>query len=146
MSLLSARGGRPALLVVGLCRQAVLFDGLDMFIYGSVVPHGRFGAVFGPWLGGQLLASGDGDRDFTAFAVAGLPSMVFIGIAGLRSSRQAHTGRERELVAAHRPDLPRSVCGGVGPGALRLSATPSRRPARSTAPGRAGRRRRRPSR
>jgi len=36
---LSARGSRLALLVVGLCWLAVLFDGLDMFIYGSVLPH-----------------------------------------------------------------------------------------------------------
>ncbi|MFF4029056.1 MFS transporter [Streptomyces sviceus] len=62
---------------------------------------GRFGAVFGPWLGGQLLASGNGDWGFTAFAVAGLSSMVFIGIAALRSSRQTPTGSERELLAAH---------------------------------------------
>ncbi|WP_405468760.1 MFS transporter [Streptomyces canus] len=62
---------------------------------------GRFGAVFGPWLGGQLLASGNGDRGFTAFAIAGLSSMVFIGIAALRSSQQTATDSERELVAAH---------------------------------------------
>ncbi|MDQ0765908.1 MFS transporter [Streptomyces canus] len=62
---------------------------------------GRFGAVFGPWLGGQLLASGNGDWGFTAFAIAGLSSMVFIGIAALRSSRQTVTDRERELVATH---------------------------------------------
>ena len=30
---------RLALLVVGLCWLVVLFDGLDMFIYGSVLPH-----------------------------------------------------------------------------------------------------------
>src|SRR3954447_10048419 len=36
---LSARGSRLALLVVALCWLAVLFDGLDMFIYGSVPPH-----------------------------------------------------------------------------------------------------------
>lgn len=36
---LSARGSGLALLVVGLCWLAVLFDGLDMFIYGSVLPH-----------------------------------------------------------------------------------------------------------
>src|SRR3954451_2842664 len=35
----TARGSRLALLVVGLCWLAVLFDGLDMFIYGSVLPH-----------------------------------------------------------------------------------------------------------
>ncbi|WP_449350418.1 MFS transporter [Streptomyces shaanxiensis] len=62
---------------------------------------GRFGAVFGPWLGGQLLASGNGDRGFTAFAVAGLSSMVFIGIAALRGSRQPTADTEHELVAAH---------------------------------------------
>jgi AAHS family benzoate transporter-like MFS transporter len=62
---------------------------------------GRFGAVFGPWLGGQLLASGNGDRGFTAFAVAGLSSMVFIGVAALRGSKRTPTGREQELVAAH---------------------------------------------
>ncbi|MET9460060.1 aromatic acid/H+ symport family MFS transporter [Streptomyces canus] len=62
---------------------------------------GRFGAVFGPWLGGQLLASGNGDWGFTAFAIAGVSSMVFIGIAALRSSRRTATDSERELVAAH---------------------------------------------
>jgi benzoate transport len=67
---------------------------------------GRFGAVFGPWLGGRLLASGNGDWGFTAFAVAGVSSMVFIGIAALRSSRQRATCSERELVAAHRPERP----------------------------------------
>src|SRR3954469_20683570 len=35
----TARAGRLALLVIGLCWLAVLFDGLDMFIYGSVLPH-----------------------------------------------------------------------------------------------------------
>ncbi|MFI2644423.1 MFS transporter [Streptomyces sp. NPDC018610] len=49
---------------------------------------GRFGAVFGPWLGGQLLAAGNGDWGFTAFALAGVSSMVFIAIAALRASRQ----------------------------------------------------------
>lgn len=37
----SARGSRLALLVVGLCWLAVLFDGLDMFIYGSVLAPRR---------------------------------------------------------------------------------------------------------
>ena len=37
---LPARGGsRLAATVVGLCWLVVLFDGLDMFIYGSVLPH-----------------------------------------------------------------------------------------------------------
>ncbi|MGW1027987.1 MFS transporter [Streptomyces sp. NPDC002577] len=49
---------------------------------------GRFGAVFGPWLGGQLLAADQGDWGFTAFALAGVSSMVFIGIAALRSTQR----------------------------------------------------------
>ncbi|WP_369175440.1 MFS transporter [Streptomyces sp. R28] len=63
---------------------------------------GRFGAVFGPWLGGQLLAANQGEWGFTAFALAGLSSMVFIGIAALRGSRRAaRTGSEQELIGAH---------------------------------------------
>jgi AAHS family benzoate transporter-like MFS transporter len=62
---------------------------------------GRFGAVFGPWLGGQLLAAGEGDWGFTAFALAGVSSMVFIGIAALRSSRRPeHSGTGQRLVTA----------------------------------------------
>ncbi|MEU1180280.1 aromatic acid/H+ symport family MFS transporter [Streptomyces sp. NPDC005820] len=62
---------------------------------------GRFGAVFGPWLGGQLLAAGNGDWGFTAFALAGVSSMVFIGTAALRSARQTPVTSGRELVGAH---------------------------------------------
>jgi MFS transporter, AAHS family, benzoate transport protein len=49
---------------------------------------GRFGAVFGPWLGGQLLANGASDWGFTAFALSALFSTVFITLAGLRMSRR----------------------------------------------------------
>ncbi|MFB7758665.1 MFS transporter, partial [Streptomyces sp. NPDC056121] len=35
----AARANRLALLVVGLCWLVVFFDGLDMFVYGSVLPH-----------------------------------------------------------------------------------------------------------
>jgi AAHS family benzoate transporter-like MFS transporter len=63
---------------------------------------GRFGAVFGPWLGGQLLAAGNGDWGFTAFALAGLSSMVFIGIAAVRGARQTpKSNAGQELVSAH---------------------------------------------
>ncbi|GAA4981269.1 MFS transporter [Streptomyces hyderabadensis] len=57
---------------------------------------GRFGAVFGPWLGGQLLAADKGDWGFTAFAIAGFSSMVFIGIASLRT-----TAASPKLAPAH---------------------------------------------
>jgi AAHS family benzoate transporter-like MFS transporter len=63
---------------------------------------GRFGAVFGPWLGGQLLAANKGDWGFAAFALAGLSSMVFIGIAALRGSkRTTGSDSEQKLVGAH---------------------------------------------
>ncbi|MFG2543762.1 MFS transporter [Streptomyces sp. NPDC048594] len=64
---------------------------------------GRFGAVFGPWLGGQLLAANKGDWGFTAFALAGFSSMVFIGIAALRTSRHEAAVRrgDKDLIAAH---------------------------------------------
>jgi AAHS family benzoate transporter-like MFS transporter len=63
---------------------------------------GRFGAVFGPWLGGQLLAAGKGEWGFTAFALAGVSSMVFIGLAAVRGSRRtAEEGTGRALMAAH---------------------------------------------
>ncbi|WP_399892794.1 MFS transporter [Streptomyces sp. BBFR51] len=61
---------------------------------------GRFGAVFGPWLGGQLLAANKGDWGFTAFAIAGFSSMVFIGIAALRT-KPADDSAEQKLVGAH---------------------------------------------
>ncbi|MEW2511466.1 hypothetical protein [Streptomyces sp. NPDC046870] len=53
---------------------------------------GRFGAVVGPWPGGQLLATGNGDRGFMAFALAGVSSLVFIGIAALRPARRPEPG------------------------------------------------------
>jgi AAHS family benzoate transporter-like MFS transporter len=64
---------------------------------------GRFGAVFGPWLGGQLLAADKGDWGFTAFALAGFSSMVFIGLAALRTARRtvAAAPGERKLIGAN---------------------------------------------
>ncbi len=47
----------------------------------------RSGAVFGPWLGGRLLAADHGDWGFTALALAGVSSMIFIGIAALRTQK-----------------------------------------------------------
>ncbi|MFF7975944.1 hypothetical protein [Streptomyces sp. NPDC007905] len=48
-----------------------------------------------------MLAAGNGDRGFTAFAPAGVSSTVVIGIAALRSARRpARSGAEQRLVAA----------------------------------------------
>ncbi|MFC9119033.1 MFS transporter [Streptomyces sp. NPDC057067] len=57
---------------------------------------GRFGAVFGPWLGGQLLATGSTTTGFTVFAAAGVFSLIFIGLTGLPAVKRP-TGRD----AAH---------------------------------------------
>lgn len=48
---------------------------------GWVAGMGRFGAVFGPWLGGALLAAGHADRGFAAFAVTGLFGAVMMALA-----------------------------------------------------------------
>ena len=64
--------------------------------------RGRFGAAFGPWLGGQLLAANDDDRGFTAFALAAVSSTVLIGVAALRGSRTAgEAGARQELIGTH---------------------------------------------
>ncbi|MFE6623363.1 hypothetical protein ACFZBP_00255 [Streptomyces sp. NPDC008086] len=53
-------------------------------------------------MGGQLLAANQGDRGFTAFALAGLSSMVLIGIAARRGSkRTADRGSDQGLIGAH---------------------------------------------
>ncbi|MEW1564542.1 MFS transporter [Streptomyces sp. NPDC093509] len=62
---------------------------------------GRFGAVFGPWLGGQLLATGSTTAGFTAFAAAGVFSLVFVSLTGLRRVRTTppSTAPHQELTA-----------------------------------------------
>jgi MFS transporter, AAHS family, benzoate transport protein len=69
---------------------------------GWTAGMGRFGAVFGPWLGGRLRAANKADWGVTAFALAGLSSMVFIGIAALRGGKPAtRSGADQELTVAH---------------------------------------------
>ncbi|MGW3511563.1 hypothetical protein [Streptomyces sp. NPDC000994] len=54
-----------------------------------------------PRPGGRLPAADRGDRGFTAFALAGVSSMVFIGVAGLRAPRNpAQSSLRRDLLAA----------------------------------------------
>ncbi|MFJ8650204.1 MFS transporter [Streptomyces sp. NPDC093546] len=50
---------------------------------GWVTGVGRTGAVFGPWLGGVLAASGHDSWGFTAFALAGLAGAVAIACVPL---------------------------------------------------------------
>lgn len=49
--------------------------------------------LFGPWLGGQLLATGSTTTGFTVFAAAGVLSLVFIGLTGLPSLKGS-TGKD----------------------------------------------------
>jgi AAHS family benzoate transporter-like MFS transporter len=55
---------------------------------GWVSGIGRFGAVFGPWLGGQLVAAKSESWGFTAFAIAAVLATVFVALTGLRGPRQ----------------------------------------------------------
>ncbi|MBO3680774.1 aromatic acid/H+ symport family MFS transporter [Streptomyces sp. NEAU-YJ-81] len=50
---------------------------------------GRFGAVFGPWLGGRLVANEAQDWGFTVFAATALFATVMIGLTGLRTARRS---------------------------------------------------------
>lgn len=89
-------------LPVALLYVVVFFAGLLLFsgqtmVYATVGAHhdasdrdtalgwvagvGRFGAVFGPWLGGTLLAAGHADYGFAAFAVTGLFAAVTMALA-----------------------------------------------------------------
>jgi len=86
------------LYVVAFFAGLLLFSGQTM-VYATVGTHheeadratalgwvagmGRFGAVFGPWLGGALLAAGHADLGFTAFASAGLFGAVMMALATL---------------------------------------------------------------
>ena len=64
---------------------------------GWVSGMGRFGAVFGPWLGGQLLATGSTTAGFTAFAIAAVFACVMISLTGLRAMRQEPAEEVGEL-------------------------------------------------
>lgn len=50
---------------------------------GWTTGMGRFGAVFGPWLGGQLFAMGHEGWGFTAFAIAALFSVTMLALVQL---------------------------------------------------------------
>ncbi|WP_369695875.1 MFS transporter [Streptomyces abyssomicinicus] len=64
---------------------------------GWTTGMGRFGAVLGPWIGGQLAAAHNETLGFTVFAAAGFASMVFMLLSqapGLRAPRRTAAGEE----------------------------------------------------
>ncbi|MCX5398997.1 aromatic acid/H+ symport family MFS transporter [Streptomyces sp. NBC_00102] len=65
---------------------------------------GRFGAVFGPWLGGQLVAGGAEDWGFTAFAITAVFATVMLCLTGLRPAKHTDAaggaGTAQPLTAA----------------------------------------------
>ncbi|MFF3302696.1 MFS transporter [Streptomyces sp. NPDC002908] len=63
-------------------------DGNRATAVGWTSGMGRFGAVFGPWLGGQLLATGSTTSGFTVVASAGVFSLIFIALTGLPSLKR----------------------------------------------------------
>ncbi|MFE7115259.1 MFS transporter [Streptomyces sp. NPDC057654] len=50
---------------------------------GWVSGMGRFGAVFGPWVGGELLAAGNAGAGFTVFACAAVFGALMMALAAL---------------------------------------------------------------
>ncbi|MBU6529633.1 MFS transporter [Streptomyces mayonensis] len=89
---------------IGLLYMVVFFAGLLLFsgqtmVYATVGTHhndedrptalgwvsgmGRFGAIFGPWIGGALIAAGNADIGFTMYACAALIGAVMMALAAL---------------------------------------------------------------
>lgn len=89
---------------VGVLYTVVFFAGLLLFsgqtmVYATVGTHhndedrpialgwvsgmGRFGAVFGPWVGGELLAAGSADAGFAVYAGAAVFGAVMMALAAL---------------------------------------------------------------
>lgn len=56
---------------------------------GWVAGMGRFGAVFGPWLGGTLVAAGATGWGFAAFSIAGVVGAVMMGAALVLNARRS---------------------------------------------------------
>ncbi|TRV73051.1 aromatic acid/H+ symport family MFS transporter [Streptomyces sp. 130] len=89
---------------VGILYAVVFFAGLLLFsgqtmVYAAVGTHhndedrptaigwvsgmGRFGAIFGPWIGGALIEAGNADIGFTMYACAALFGAVMMSLAAL---------------------------------------------------------------
>lgn len=87
-----------ALYVVVFFAGLLLFSGQTM-VYATVGTHhddedrptalgwvsgmGRFGAIFGPWIGGALIAAGNADIGFAMFACAAVFGAVMMALAAL---------------------------------------------------------------
>ncbi|MEU6843439.1 aromatic acid/H+ symport family MFS transporter [Streptomyces sp. NPDC046716] len=95
---------------VGVLYVVVFFAGLLLFsgqtmVYATVGTHhndedrptalgwvsgmGRFGAIFGPWIGGALIAAGNADLGFTMYACAALFGAVMMALAALTIKARA---------------------------------------------------------
>ena len=94
-SAMSARGSRLALLVVGLCWLAVLCDGLDMFIYGSMLPHLLETRTFG--------LTPDQAGDLGSYATFGMlvGALTAGTIAGRIGRKKLMVSCPQKLVSAH---------------------------------------------
>jgi AAHS family benzoate transporter-like MFS transporter len=89
---------------VGTLYVVVFFAGLLLFsgqtmVYATVGTHhndgdrptalgwvsgmGRFGAIFGPWIGGALIAAGNADIGFTMYACAAVFGALMMALAAL---------------------------------------------------------------
>ncbi|MFE6887472.1 MFS transporter [Streptomyces sp. NPDC057694] len=98
---------------VGVLYAVVFFAGLLLFsgqtmVYATVGTHhndedrptalgwvsgmGRFGAIFGPWIGGALISAGNADLGFTMYACAAVFGAVMMALAALTIKARAKTG------------------------------------------------------
>ncbi|WUW25168.1 aromatic acid/H+ symport family MFS transporter [Streptomyces sp. NBC_01463] len=104
---------------VGLLYAVVFFAGLLLFsgqtmVYATVGTHtndedrptalgwvsgmGRFGAIFGPWIGGALLEAGNADIGFTMYACAALFGAVMMTLAAMTiKARSASTASKASM-------------------------------------------------
>ncbi|MYT74851.1 MULTISPECIES: aromatic acid/H+ symport family MFS transporter [unclassified Streptomyces] len=97
-------------MAVGVLYVVVFFAGLLLFsgqtmVYATVGTHhndedrptalgwvsgmGRFGAIFGPWIGGALISAGNADLGFTMYACAALFGAVMMALAALTIKARA---------------------------------------------------------
>ncbi|MFF7363292.1 MFS transporter [Streptomyces sp. NPDC008125] len=95
---------------VGVLYAVVFFAGLLLFsgqtmVYATVGTHhddedrptalgwvsgmGRFGAIFGPWIGGALISAGNADIGFAMYACAALFGAVMMSLAALTIKARA---------------------------------------------------------
>ncbi|HEY5853869.1 MAG TPA: aromatic acid/H+ symport family MFS transporter [Aldersonia sp.] len=116
ISLLAVKMPLPATYFLVFLTGVWLFSAQTM-VYASTAAHadadfratavgwtsgmGRFGAVFGPWLGGVLVASGQPKWGFAAFAIAAVVAVVAMSSIAIRERGRRPAGVAGPALALH---------------------------------------------